>query len=194
MNQDMIDWLSLHLLPFEAELRRWLRRICDCDADAEDIIQELYCRIMEMNNVAHVAGPRGYLVQMARNLVTDRLRHNAVVHIESMANLHELDIMDEAPGPERIAFVREELRWVMGLIDKLPDRCREVFRARRLHGLSLRETAYSLGVTEKAVDYETTKGMELLSEMMKRHGLRNTPERFKSRMIQKLGINHVGDR
>jgi RNA polymerase sigma-70 factor (ECF subfamily) len=194
MNQEMIDWLSLHLLPFEAELRRRLRRVCDCDADAEDIIQEMYCKIMEMNNVAHVAGPRGYLVQMAKNLVTDRLRHNAVVHIETMANLHELDIMDEAPGPERIAFGRDELRWVMGLIDKLPDRCREVFRARRLHGLSLRETADSLGVTEKAVDYETTKGMELLSEMMKRHGLRNTPSKFKSRRIHKAGTSNVGDR
>lgn len=193
MNQDIVDWLSLHLLPFEAELRLKLRGVCNSDADADDIIQEMYCKVMQMNEVQHVAQPRGYLVQMAKNLVTDRIRHNAVVHIETMTNLHELEIPDDRPGPERIVFGRDELRWAMRLIDKLPGRCREVFRARRIHGLTLKETADSLGVTEKAVDYETAKGLELLSEMMKRHGMPNNRITANSRKMHKAGTSNVSD-
>jgi RNA polymerase sigma-70 factor (ECF subfamily) len=194
MNQEIINWLTLHLLPFEAELRLRLRRVCASPADVDDVIQEVYCKVMQMDEIAHVTDPRGYLVQMAKNFVTDRVRRDAVVQIEVMANLYELDVSDEMPGPERIVFGRAELRWVMGMIGKLPDRCREVFRARRIYGLSQKETAESLGVTEKAVEYETTKGIELISEMMKRQGAHDMPPTMKTRKTKRAGKAHVSDR
>jgi RNA polymerase sigma factor (sigma-70 family) len=194
MNQDIINWLTVHLLPFEAEFRARLRRVCTSAADVDDVIQEVYCKVMQMNDVAHVNDPRGYFVQIAKNLITDRLRRDAVVNIDVMANLGELDIQDDMPGPERIVFGRAELRWVMGLIGKLPDRCREVFRARRIYGLSLKETAASLGVTEKAVEYESAKGMELISEMMKRQGAHDMPPSVKVRKMNKAGKTNVSDR
>jgi RNA polymerase sigma-70 factor (ECF subfamily) len=194
MNQDIINWLTLHLLPFEAEFRLRLRRICPSAADVDDVIQEVYCKVMQMDDVAHVTDPRGYFVQIAKNLITDRVRRDAVVNIEIMASLGELDIRDDMPGPERIVFGRAELRWVMGLIGNLPDRCREVFRARRIYGLSLKETAESLGVTEKAVEYESAKGMELISDMMKRQGAHDMRPGLKVRKINKAGKTNVSDR
>lgn len=194
MNQDTINWLTVHLLPFEAELRLRLRRVCASAADVDDVVQEVYCKVMQMDEVTHVNDPRGYLVQMARNFVTDRLRRDAVVDIEVMSDLYDLEVRDDRPGPEQIAFGRAELRWVMGLIGKLPDRCRAVFRARRIYGLSLRETADSLGVTEKAVEYESTKGLELISEMMKRQGARDMPSTLQPRKINRGGKANVNDR
>lgn len=194
MNQDIINWLTMHLLPFEAELRLRLRRVCASAADVDDVIQEVYCKVMQMDEVRHVNDPRGYFVQIAKNLITDRLRRDAVVNIEIMANLSELDVVDDTPGPDRIAGSRAELRWVMGLIGKLPDRCREVFRARRIYGLSQKEAAESLGITEKAVEYESAKGMELISEMMKRQGANEMPPSVKTRKINKAGKINVSDR
>jgi RNA polymerase sigma-70 factor (ECF subfamily) len=194
MNQDIINWLTVHLLPFEAELRLRLRRVCSSAADVDDVVQEVYCKVMQMDEIRHVNDPRGYFVQIAKNLITDRLRRDAVVNIEIMANLSELDVPDNTPGPERIAFGRAELRWVMGLIGKLPDRCRLVFRARRIYGLSLKETADSLGITEKAVEYESTKGMELISEMMKSQDAHELPPSMKTRKINKAGKANVSDR
>jgi RNA polymerase sigma-70 factor (ECF subfamily) len=194
MNQDIINWLTLHLLPFEAKLRLRLRRICPNTADVDDVIQEVYCKVMQMDDVAHVNDPRGYFVQIAKNIITDRVRRDAVVNIEIMASLGELDIQDDMPGPERIVFGRSELRWVMGLIGQLPDRCREVFRARRIYGLSLKETAASLGVTEKAVEYESAKGMELISDMMKGQAAHDMRPSVKARKINKAGRTNVSDR
>ncbi len=194
MNQDTINWLTVHLLPFEAELRLRLRRVCASAADVDDVIQDVYCKVMQMDGVAHVNDPRGYIVQMAKNLVTDRLRRDAVVDIEVMSNLCDLEVRDDSPGPEQTAFGRAELRWVMGLIGRLPDRCRAVFRARRIYGWSQKETADSLGVTEKAVEYESTKGMELISEMMKRQGVRDIPATMQPRKINRAGKANVSDR
>ena len=60
MNQDTINWLTVHLLPFEAEFRLRLRRVCTGAADVDDVIQEVYCNVMQMDDVAHVKDPRGY--------------------------------------------------------------------------------------------------------------------------------------
>ena len=194
MNQDVVDWLTKHLLPFEGELRGRLRRVCISSADVDDVVQEVYFRIMQMSSVAHVTEPRAFLVQMARNLVTDRLRRDAVVSIEAMANLEDLQAADATPGPEQVAMARAELKWVLGLIAELPGRCKEVFRARRIFGLSQKEAASSLGVTEKAVEYELMKGMELISDRIARFGAQQDAARVRVNKNKPAGKTHVIDR
>jgi RNA polymerase sigma-70 factor (ECF subfamily) len=70
-----------------------------------------------------------------------------------------------------VVFAREELKWVFGLIGNLPDRCKSVFRARRVHGMSQNETAETLGLTDSVVEHEMMRGMRLMSEMISRHGM-----------------------
>jgi RNA polymerase sigma-70 factor (ECF subfamily) len=59
----------------------------------------------------------------------------------------------------------------MGLVANLPDRCKSVFRARRIHGLSQQETVETLGLTESVVEHEMMKGMRLMSDMIARYGV-----------------------
>jgi RNA polymerase sigma-70 factor (ECF subfamily) len=44
------------------------------------------------------------------------------------------------------------------MIDTLPPRCREVVRLRRIEGLSQRETAERLGLSENVVEKEIRRG------------------------------------
>jgi RNA polymerase sigma factor (sigma-70 family) len=170
MDADVVEWVTTNFLPFEAELRVMLRRVCSGPAEIDDVVQEVYYKVLVLPSLDHVREPRAFLVRMAKNIVTDRLRRDAIVRIDAMANIDELDIEDGAPSPERIAMARAELKWVIGLIARLPDRCRDVFRARRIHGMSQRETAQSLNITEGIVEQETMKGMELISDMIARIG------------------------
>jgi len=197
MKKEIIDWLTVHLLPFEADLRAKLRRVCNDKAEVDDVVQEVYCKIMEMESVAHILDPHGFLVRMAKNIVTDRLRRDAVVRFEAMANLEELSVPTNDPSVERIVLARTELKWVLSLVASLPVRCREVFRARRIYGLSQKEAAQSLGITEKAVEYETSKGMELISDMIGSADPRDpatqlTMNRTANR-AKKAGEPHVND-
>lgn len=177
MDTEVVDWLTINFLPYEAELRKMLRRVCLCPAEVDDVIQETYYRILSMPSLEHVRNPKSFVFRAAKNIVLDRIRRDAVVNIEAMANLEDLDIEDSAPSPERVAFARAELKWVIGLIGTLPDRCRTVFRARRIHGMSQIETAKSLGLTNSVVEHEMMKGMRLMSEMISRHGINQEPGR-----------------
>ena len=171
MDTEVVDWLTINFLPHEAELRTMLRRVCTGPAEVDDVIQETCYRILSMPSLAHVRDPKPFVFRSAKNIVLDRIRRDAVVSIEAMANLDELEIEDASPSPERVVFARTELKWVMGLVANLPDRCKSVFRARRIHGLSQQETAESLGLTDSVVEHEMMKGMRLMSEMIAKYGI-----------------------
>jgi RNA polymerase sigma-70 factor (ECF subfamily) len=171
VDAEVIDWLTIHFLPHEAELRRMLRRVCMNAEEIDDVIQETSYKILVMTDLGQVRNPKPFVFRTAKNIVLDRIRRDAVVSIETMANLDELEIADTAPSPDRVIFAREELKWVFGLIGNLPDRCKSVFRARRVHGLSQNETAQTLGLTDSVVEHEMMRAMRLMSAMISTHGM-----------------------
>lgn len=172
MDNKVIDWLTSNVLPFEAELRTMLRKVCNGPAEVDDVVQEMYYKLMSMPEVQHVREPKGFAVRVAKNLVMDRMRRDAIVRIEAMSNLEELELEDQAPSAERVAMARAELNWVMGMIANLPPRCKRVVMARRIDGLSQSETAASLGVSEGVVAKEMFKGMKLISQMVAQVAMR----------------------
>jgi RNA polymerase sigma factor (sigma-70 family) len=171
MDTEVVDWLTINFLPHEAELRRMLRRVCTGPAEVDDVIQETCYRILSMSSLVQVRDPKPFVFRAAKNIVLDRIKRDAVVKIEAVANLEDLEIADTSPSPERIVFARSELKWVIGLVANLPDRCKTVFLARRIHGLSQQETAETLGLTDGVVEHEMMKGMRLMSEMIAMYGL-----------------------
>jgi RNA polymerase sigma-70 factor (ECF subfamily) len=162
----IVAWVSANVIPFEAELRAKLRRRCESASEVDDLIQDVYYRILKMESVEHVREAKAFLMQTAKNILIDRARRHAVVYIDSVANLDELDVADTAPSPERVALARAELKWVLGLVSNLPDRCKQVFRARKIYGMSQDETAASLGITENVVEKEMMRGLKLVSQMV----------------------------
>jgi RNA polymerase sigma-70 factor (ECF subfamily) len=187
MDSDVVDWIAEHFLPFETDLRHILRRVCALASDVDDVIQETYCKVLEQGSMTHVREPRAFIVRTAKNIVLDRLRRDAVVRIESMASLDELDVADSAPSPERITVARAELNWVAGLIAQLPERCKAVFQARRVNGMSQAEAAESLGLTVGIVEQETHKGMDLISAMVARAGNGAAPAKPRAGRTRRTG-------
>jgi RNA polymerase sigma factor (sigma-70 family) len=165
---EIVAWVSSHVVPFEADLRKKLRYICGTADEVDDLVQDIYYRFLKMRSVDHIDDPRNYVFQMARNLVIDHLRRKRVVNIEAVQSLDELALFDGAPSPERVTMARAELKWVLGVIAKLPERCRDVFQMRKVYGLSQAETARQLGLSENVVEKETMRGMHIISDTVAR--------------------------
>lgn len=59
----------------ETELRRFLRHRTRSDAEAEDLLQEVFLRALrQKNGLCGIDNPRAWLFTTARNLLIDRLR------------------------------------------------------------------------------------------------------------------------
>lgn len=157
----VMHWVAREVLVHEPSLRSWLRRAVGPD-EIEDIIQESYCRIANMREISHINNGRAYLFTTAKMIIIERVRRSRVVNIETVAELDKLQLYCEERSPEDIAVARDYLNNVTRLMEQLPERCRKIFLLRKVEGLSQREVAMQLGVTEHIVENDVAKGLSLI--------------------------------
>jgi RNA polymerase sigma factor (sigma-70 family) len=139
-----------------SRLRNFIRKRVRNDADAEDLLQEVFYELVEANRllmpIEHVTG---WLFRVARNRITDLFRKkkaetfsDAAIEDESGELLQIEDLLPSPDaGPEAL-YVRhvllEELEFALA---ELPDEQREVFVAHELEGRSFKELSAESGVS-----------------------------------------------
>lgn len=153
-------WLAQEVLPHEQDVRLWLKRSLVTANDVDDVIQEAYCRLANLKAIEQIESPRAYFFQTARSVVLEQMRRARIVRIDAVTEIDALRIEWDEPSPERIAGGRKELERVMKIVATLPERSRRIFEMRRVLGLSQREIARRLGVTENVVENEAARGLK----------------------------------
>lgn len=129
--------------------------------DAEDIAQESWARIAAAarRDQAAIQNVRGYLFQIARNLIVDHRRRGAVsMEVKADAMLLER-VADQGPTPEARLITRDELRRMDRIMTAMPSKPREVFRLSRIEGLSFAEIGRQLGVSRQSVHEHMTRAL-----------------------------------
>ena len=146
------QWIADHILPWEAEVRRWLGRYTRTlrADDIDDLIQETYARLCTAD-FTRIRDGRSFLYSVARNALRDQVRRSRVVQIEYVAQMDVLHI-DEAPGPERRMNAYQQYEQLLRVLEKLTPQRRAVYQLRKFECLSLREIALRLGIAEKTVE------------------------------------------
>lgn len=162
-------WLARHVMPHQLALRRWLSRRFK-GVDIDDVIQETYAVLSGLKSVDHIYNPQLYAFQTAYSIVLAQLRRARIVSITAVADLEAMEPAADIPSPETEASDLEELRNVSLAIKSLPERVRKVFTLRRIEGLSQRQVAQRLGISENAVEKCVAKGMQALMEAFDRGG------------------------
>lgn len=141
------------------ELRYHLARIVQCQEIAADIIQETFIILSREAQNQTIKHPRGFLFRVASNLAYDYLKHRKVT--ENYAQSQDPTVVKsvEAPSVEKIAAQNQKLEFMRQVIDELPPRCREAFILHKIYGLSYREIAEQLEISESGVEKHIMKGL-----------------------------------
>ncbi len=165
VSDERARWLARHALPHEPALRAWLRH-GPGGLELDDIVQETYSVLAGLESVEQIHNPRAYMFQVARTVILQHLRRIQVVRIDAVEEIDRLSIHTEEPSPEQQASDRQELRQIARLIAGLPAKCREAFTLRKVDGLSQREIARRMGVSEGTVEKHVAKGVRLLMDAL----------------------------
>jgi len=139
-----------------SRLWNFIRRRVPDPRDAEDILQDVFYKLLEANRllmpIDHVTG---WLFRVARNRITDLFRKkkpesfsDIAVPVEDEERLLLEDLLpSSSAGPEAL-YARSVLLDAIELaIDDLPQEQREVFLAHELEGRSFKEIAAETGVS-----------------------------------------------
>ena len=138
------------LLPHKDKLYRLALRITLQRPEAEDVVQETLIRAWERREeLGNVESVEAYLLTVCRNLAIDRRDKKDNQNVSLGEEEMELPASDISPQ-ERLEY-EERLRRVHELFSKLPERQRTVMQLRDIEGLSYRETAQAMGITEDVV-------------------------------------------
>ena len=158
-------WIAAHILPHEPELRGWLRRRLGSlhDNDVDDLVQEAFARIWAAD-FSTIRNSRAYLYATVRHLLAEYARRRRIVPIELLGEIDSLSIISDEPGPERRVSARQELDRLRVIVAALPVQCRRVFELRKLEGLSHREVAQRMGLSEKTVENHLTRALARIAE------------------------------
>lgn len=169
---DYADWFGNEVHPHEQRLRYYLRGKFPT-VSVDDVVQESFLRIWKRRLLGPVMSPQSYLYRIAQNLAFDAVRRQARSPIKEPLDNATSDVLDSRPDAADFASTREEFVLLMAAIESLPPRCREVVILRKFHGLSARQIALKLGLSEGTVHNYGGQGVTLCLQFLRAHGIEN---------------------
>src|SRR5262249_47288050 len=110
MKPTLDEWFAAQILPPEAALVRYLRRVWSAAAWIPDLRAETYARVYESARRSLPHSPKSFLFAAARHLMLDWLRRDRVVSIDYTQDMDCLDVLVDELSPERNLSAREDLR------------------------------------------------------------------------------------
>jgi RNA polymerase sigma factor (sigma-70 family) len=136
-------------------LRNFIRKRVPNEADVEDVLQDVFYRLVEANRLLMpIEYVTGWLFTVARNRITDLFRKkkaesftDAAIEDDEGELLQFEDLLPSPDaGPEALYARQLLIDELESALDELPDEQREVFVAHELEGRSFKEIAAESGV------------------------------------------------
>lgn len=159
-------WIAKEIIPVEGAVRSWLSRRWSHVIDVEDVIQDAYCRIANLASVDHIDNPKSYFFSTAHAVVRDAMRRAGIINFTHLAQIDWSNVMDNDPLADRVLEGSGELARVNKLLSQLSDTHRRAIELRRIEGLSRKEAAQRLGVSEDALKKHVERGMRQIMAAM----------------------------
>lgn len=145
---------------FSHALRRFLRARLHNDADAEDVLQDVFIKIHRHAQTLPRAGKlRPWLYAIARNALVDHVRRRRPT-AELPEDLAEKDRRDDGETNRAVAT------WLGPMVASLPPAYREAIQRVELDGLSQVDLASELGLSVAGAKSRVQRGRKLLREQL----------------------------
>lgn len=123
--------------------------------EAEDVVQDCFVKLISRSIMPE--NIKAFLYTSVRNACIDLLRRQSPIDTEiSPSDLSGTISDDQA---QESSFREAEL-WTA--IELLPERCREIFLMSKRDGMTYREIAEELNLSEKTVEHQISKALKTL--------------------------------
>lgn len=146
---EKIRWFTDVILPCRGLLRGRLRRILPSHVDLDDIVAETLARAYAVDDWRQIRNGIAFMHKIARNMLVDQARREAIVSFDYMADLEELGRGISYDG---MFHARDELRRLEKLVLALPSQQRRAFMLRRVEGYSIAEVAVEMGLSVSTIE------------------------------------------
>ena len=153
---------------FRAPLTRFFAKRVGADADIDDLVQEVFIRILALNKCEQLQNPDAYIFQIAANLLRDRARRMSTKQQFSRSFAIETGDRVEELSPERVLQGKQSVRHLQRALRELPERTRAVFLLHRFEGFKYKEIAARLNISTSSVEKHMMAAIRHVTDCMDR--------------------------
>ncbi len=152
---------------YKVPLRNYFLKRVNSSEEAEDLVQDVFLRLLKRNVSEQIDRLDSYLFRVAANTYKDYLRYNAIRGEGQHCSL------EEAPEPrleisaERVAIAEQSLSQLTQELDKLPERTRDIFVMRAIQNRPYAEIAQLMDLSTRAVEKHTAKALGILGDALR---------------------------
>lgn len=168
---DHSRWFVEEMHPHESSLRSYLHGSFPAVRDVDDVVQESFLRVWRARAAQPIASARAFLFKVARHLALDVLRHERRSPIDTVGDLASLNVSEERRAVTATVSRNEKIQLLIAAIDDLPPKCRQVVILRKLKFVPQREVAAQLGISEKGVEIQLTRGLARCRDYLHKRGV-----------------------
>jgi len=160
--------------------------------EIEDIVQETYVRICQVENKEAIESPKSFMYKTARNLALDYIKQanvRLVDRIDDLPAIETLKIDQNKDEPYESTIIDHEFSHFCDAVRRLPVQCRRVFVLKKVYGCSQREIAENLNLSESTVEKHIANGMKRCTLYMRntKH-MRTTKIHTRGRKASRVGM------
>jgi len=149
------------LVELRADLLAYLRRRLGDRETAADLTQEAVLRMMKYRDTTQIKDRRGMLFRIAHRLVLDHRRTQCRRHAAWHVSIDDVDELSMNQGSvEAIVDARQTMhRLLTRVTDELTPKCRLAFVMSRFEGMTNKQVAARMGISEKMVEKYITRAL-----------------------------------
>lgn len=147
------DYVADSYATYHRQLRTFFQRTVS-ESEAEDLLQELYVRLIRQVDRAPPTNCKGFLFSAAANLLRDRWRRRAARRLDRTDSLDGFgDLKDvEEHDPSLWTEQIEQLEQLDRALTQVSDKAASAFLCHRVEGCSYADIAVRMGVSVSMVE------------------------------------------
>lgn len=161
-----VEVFKQRFLPFHPKLYRIAYALVENRADAEDILQEAYCKLWnKRDELENISNPEAFSVTLVKNLCLDFLRSPQARHSREEETLEKIMIAaDSAPDKEQEE--KDTVRHIQRLIGQLPANQRQVLRLYGMEECSYEEIEQLTGLSASNIRTLVSRARKFIREKL----------------------------
>jgi RNA polymerase sigma factor (sigma-70 family) len=140
-------------------LRRFLARFFSDSHDIEDVAQEAYLRAYVAEQQKDIEQPKAFLFRIAKNVALTKLTRKSEKITDYIEECGASVVIECGASADSEVEAEESLGLYCDAVAALPDKCRQVFLLRKVHGLAHREIAQRMSLSVSSVEKYLLRGI-----------------------------------
>ena len=150
----------------------WLVRGMVPPKDVEDIVQETYVRICQLENKSPIRYPQAFMLRTARNLALDHLKRAETRLTETVGDIDDVAFSThdttyaQAVSDQEFALFCEAIR-------ELPRQSQRAFILKKVYGYSLKEIMFEMNLGQPTIETHIVNATKKCVQYMRERNTQN---------------------